>query len=100
VAGASTLAGRWPKPSLAARHMGRPVVPAPPGRYYRRGLGATSWPTCGKEEEAGTSGQGTGRGTAQGSKYPGNFGSKWTFFRYLHRYLRPLVPPVRECLQI
>jgi hypothetical protein len=71
VAGASTLAGRWPKPSLAARQVGRPVVPAPPGRYYRRGLGATSWPTCGKEKEAGTSGQGTGRGTAQRSKYPG-----------------------------
>jgi hypothetical protein len=78
VAGASTLAGRWPKPGLAARERGRPVVPAPPGRYYRRELGGTSpaWSPRGKEEEAGTlagtstqglvgtSGQGTARGTA------------------------------------
>jgi hypothetical protein len=78
VAGASTLAGRWPRPGLAARGRERPVVPAPPGRYYRRVLGGTSpaWSPRAEEEEAGTlagtpaqdmagtSGQGTARGTA------------------------------------
>ncbi|KAK1617701.1 hypothetical protein QYE76_023218 [Lolium multiflorum] len=67
------LAPPWPVPppgEATTRKGPGPVLPASLGRYYRPALGATSSLGRGKEGEAGTSGHGTGQGTAGGTRPP------------------------------
>ena len=68
-AGASTHGWQEAGATLAAHMEGGPVVPAPPGRYYRRVLGGTSWCAGLKGRPIPPAG-GSGRGTARGTRPP------------------------------